>query len=60
VKSDSKTSGSEILLQAFADAYNKMVPALQNYKSQQVRGGAGTGGTLRVQGSRDDAGVVKP
>ena len=60
VKTESKTSGSEILLQAFADAYNKMVPALQNYKAQQIRGGAGTGGTLRVQGSRTDAGAVKP
>ncbi len=59
VKSDSKTSGSEILLQAFADAYNRMVPALQNYKAQQVRGGAGTGGTLGVQGSREEASAVK-
>lgn len=55
VKSESNTSGTTILLQAFADAYNKMVPAVQNYKAQQVRGGLGTGGTLRVQGSRPEA-----
>lgn len=54
VKSESNTSGTTILLQAFADAYNKMVPAVQNYKAQQVRGGLGTGGTLRVQGSRPE------
>ena len=51
-KSESKTSGSTILLQAFADAYNKMIPVVQNYKEQQVRGGIGTGGTLSVQGNR--------
>jgi hypothetical protein len=53
-KSESNTSGTTILLQAFADAYNKLVPAMQNYKQQVVRGGAGTGGILRVQGARSD------
>lgn len=47
--SESKTSDATILLQAFADAYNKMVPVLLNYKSQQVKGGLGGGGTLQVQ-----------
>jgi hypothetical protein len=54
VRSESITPGTEILLQAFASAYNKIVPAVQNYKAQQVKGGLGAGGTLRVQGSRTD------
>lgn len=55
VKSESKTSGQKVMLQAYADAYNKLVPALRNYKTQTVRGGAGAGGTLGVQGARNDA-----
>lgn len=59
-KSESNTSGTTVLLQAFADAYNNLVPAMQNYKQQSVRGGAGAGGTLKVQGSRaNDAPVVQ-
>lgn len=59
IKSESKTSGTTVLLQALADAYNKMVPAVQNYKAQMVKGGLGGGGTLSVQGSRSDASKVK-
>lgn len=55
LKQESTTSGATILLQAYADAYNKMVPAVRNYKAQQVKGGMGTGGMLKVQGSRTDA-----
>ena len=33
---------------AFFDAYNSMVQALRNYKAQEVRGGSGTGGVLKV------------
>ncbi|MGE4560005.1 MAG: hypothetical protein AB7E77_07380 [Desulfobulbus sp.] len=33
---------------AFLDAYNGMVRALRNYKAQNVRGGLGRGGTLKV------------
>ncbi|MCV2353386.1 hypothetical protein LNV09_04350 [Paucibacter sp. B2R-40] len=51
--SESKTSSTTVLLQAFADAYNKLVPAVQNYKAQSVKGGLGTGGALRVQGSKN-------
>lgn len=58
VKSESKTSGQKVMLQAYADAYNKLVPALRNYKTQTVRGGAGAGGTLGVQGARNDASRV--
>jgi len=58
MSSQSKTSGTTILLQAFADAYNKLVPALVNYKTQTVKGGLGNGGTLRVQGARSDPSAV--
>jgi hypothetical protein len=54
-KSEEKSPEATVLLQAFADAYNKMVPAMRNYKAQTVRGGLGTGGTLGVQGARPDA-----
>ena len=47
----SKTAPSKILLEAYADAYNKLVPAMRNYKAQTVKGGLGTGGTMKVQGS---------
>lgn len=58
VGTSSKTSMDKIILQAYADAYNKMVPAMRNYKTQQVKGGLGAGGTLRVQGSSTDASAV--
>jgi curli biogenesis system outer membrane secretion channel CsgG len=50
---------SKVMLQAFADAYNKMIPALQNYKAQNVKGGLGAGGRLGVQGSQSDAASLK-
>lgn len=34
---------------AFVDAYNKLVVATRNYRAQEVSGGAGRGGRLRVQ-----------
>ncbi len=33
---------------AFVDAYNGMVRALRNYEAQDVKGGLGRGGTLKV------------
>ncbi|MDR0458211.1 MAG: hypothetical protein LBH10_04170 [Burkholderiaceae bacterium] len=33
---------------AFIDAYNKMVVALRNYRAQDVKGGLGRGGQLKV------------
>jgi hypothetical protein len=50
-KTQSNTSAATVVLQAFADAYNKLVPALRNYKAQTVNGGLGAGGTLSVQGA---------
>jgi len=40
---------------AFADAYNKLVVALRQYKAQKVEGGLGEGGALGVQGGSTDA-----
>jgi len=44
-----KTPAGEATVAAFLDAYNEMVVALKNYKTQTVKGGLGTGGTLKVQ-----------
>jgi hypothetical protein len=44
----SRTPEGKATVAAFVDAYNKMVVALKNYKAQSVRGGSGTGGTLKV------------
>jgi hypothetical protein len=56
---ESKTSTATIILQAYADAYNKLVPALRDYKAQNVKGGLGAGGTLKVQGATDSSGAKK-
>lgn len=42
------TPEGKVLGAAFADAYNKMVVALRNYKAQNVEGGLGKGGKLDV------------
>ena len=44
------TPEGKVLAGAFADAYNRMVQSVRNYKAQEVKGGLGTGGTLGVQG----------
>ena len=36
------------LAAAFANAYNNLVVAMRDYRPQQVRGGLGKGGTLKV------------
>lgn len=46
----SRTPQGQATLAAFVDAYNKMVVGLRHYKAQTIRGGAGTGGQLKVQG----------
>ncbi|MFC0388702.1 hypothetical protein [Muricoccus vinaceus] len=43
-----RTPAGQATVAAFVDAYNKMVVALQGYQAQEVRGGMGTGGRLRV------------
>jgi Curli production assembly/transport component CsgG len=42
------TPEGKVLTAAFADSYNQMVRALHNYKAQQVKGGLGKGGQLKV------------
>lgn len=42
------TPQGKVLTAAFADSYNQMVQALRNYKAQQVKGGLGKGGNLKV------------
>lgn len=45
----SNTPEGKIVTAAFLDSYNQMVKALRNYKTQEVEGGLGTGGQLKVQ-----------
>jgi curli biogenesis system outer membrane secretion channel CsgG len=49
------TPEGKVLAGAFADAYNRLVQAVRNYKAQEVKGGLGTGGTLGVQGGATPA-----
>ncbi|MGE8397813.1 MAG: hypothetical protein ACN6NT_09440, partial [Comamonas sp.] len=44
----SRTPEGKATVAAFMDGYNNMVIALRNYKMQQVEGGLGAGGTLKV------------
>jgi hypothetical protein len=43
-----KTPQGKVIAGAFMDAYNEMVRSLRNYKAQQVKGGLGKGGRLKV------------
>jgi hypothetical protein len=43
-----RTPAGQTTVASFVDAYNKLVLAVTNYKAQTIRGGAGTGGLLRV------------
>src|SRR5438132_1377837 len=49
------TDEGKLISAAFADAYNKLVLALRQYKAQKVEGGLGEGGALGVQGGSTDA-----
>jgi hypothetical protein len=44
----STTPAGKATVAAFLDAYNGMVRALKNYKAQDVKGGLGRGGLLKV------------
>ena len=44
----SRTPEGKATVAAFMDAYNKMVISLRNYRAQDVKGGMGTGGQLKV------------
>ncbi len=43
-----KTPEGKIIVAAFADSYNNMVKALRNYKAQEIEGGLGKGGKLKI------------
>lgn len=44
----SRTPEGKASVAAFVDAYNSMVVSLRNYKAQEVKGGLGKGGVLKV------------
>lgn len=44
----SRSPAGKATVAAFTDAYNSMVIALRNYKAQEVKGGLGRGGQLKV------------
>src|SRR5690606_37960431 len=44
----SRTHEGKATVAAFMDAYNNMVISLRNYKAQEVQGGLGRGGQLKV------------
>jgi len=46
-----KTTDGKVLIAAFMDAYNGVVKGVKGYKAQEVKGGLGAGGNLKVQGS---------
>lgn len=43
-----QTPEGKIIVAAFADSFNNMVKALRNYKTQEIEGGLGKGGKLKV------------
>ena len=44
----SQTPEGKATVAAFVDAYNSMVISLRNYKAQDVKGGLGRGGTIKL------------
>ncbi|MDX8408178.1 MAG: CsgG/HfaB family protein [Mariprofundaceae bacterium] len=44
----SNTPEGKVIITALVDSYNNMVKALRNYKAQEVKGGLGKGGQLRI------------
>ncbi len=43
-----KTPEGKIIAAAFADSFNQTVQALKNYRAQEVKGGLGKGGRLKI------------
>lgn len=44
----SNTAEGKVIVSAFTDSYNNLVRAVRNYKPQDVKGGLGKGGHLKV------------
>lgn len=42
------TAEGKVIVAAFTDAYNNLVKAVRNYKAQEVKGGLGKGGQLKI------------
>lgn len=42
------TPEGKVIAAAFMDSYNQMVKSLRNYKTQEVKGGLGKGGNLKI------------
>jgi hypothetical protein len=47
------TAEGKVIVAAFTDSYNGLVKAVRSYKAQEVKGGLGTGGNMKVQGADD-------
>ena len=45
------TAEGKVVVAAFMDSYNNLVRSVRNYKAQNIQGGPGTGGSMKVQGS---------
>lgn len=60
VGTQTNTSSAKVMLQAYADAYNKLVPAIAKYTTQSVNGGLGSAGDMRVQGGATSTPTAAP
>ncbi len=45
----SNTPEGKVIVAAFTDSLNNLIVSVKNYKAQNVKGGLGTGGNLKVQ-----------
>ncbi|OQX05126.1 MAG: peptidoglycan-binding protein [Desulfobulbaceae bacterium A2] len=48
----SNTAEGKVIVAAFTDSFNGIIRAVRQYKAQEVKGGLGTGGNLKVQGGK--------
>jgi len=44
----SNTAQGKVVVAAFTDSVNNVIKAIKNYKAQEVKGGLGAGGNLKV------------
>ncbi|HRF57350.1 MAG TPA: peptidoglycan-binding protein, partial [Campylobacterales bacterium] len=45
----SNTPEGKVIVAAFTDSLNNLIVSVNNYKAQNVKGGLGTGGNMKVQ-----------
>lgn len=48
----SNTAEGKVIVAAFTDSFNGIIRAVRQYKAQEVQGGLGAGGQLKVQGGQ--------